>query len=351
MARSPVSAPGLFLSLRVLLGASLVATCGALVLASSSEASEAPLTYVGCGLERATAPSHLCHLGDGNEFGAFFQSATEVTYSVCVEFPTRKTLCVDAQRAAPGTLYVNKIRVGSLTGTYRVTWLVDDQQVGAWSFRVPIDPPAFGKTATLRPISGTVLIKEPAGAFQPLDGASIIRMRSVIDTTHGKVQLVTASSPSGGLQSGRFYGGAFRIGQATTRSRFLGGRRALTLLKLVGELPRCGKRSHPQRLARSRRRGGRRRWGNAHGNFQTGGRYATVTVRGSSWLTEDTCAGTRVRVVRGMVNVRDLPHRRNVLLRAPDGLLVRPGGSDRRRRDAHLSLGMHGVRGLYTQGR
>ena len=210
MARSPVSAAGPFLLLRALLGASLVA-CGALALSSSSEAAEAPLTYVGCGLEKTTAPSHLCHLGDRNEFGAFIESATEVSYSVCVEFPTRKTLCADAQRAEPGTLYVNRIKVGTLAGRYRVTWLVDGQQVGAWSFRVPIDPPAFGKTATLRPISGIVLIKEPAGAFQPLDGASIIRMGSVIDTTHGKVQLVTAPSPSGGLQSGRFYGGVFRM--------------------------------------------------------------------------------------------------------------------------------------------
>jgi hypothetical protein len=69
----------------------------------------------------------------------------------------------------------------------------------------------------------------------------------------------------------------------------------------------------------------RRLWGNVHGNFRTTGRYASATVRGTEWLTEDTCAGTLVKVARGVVSVDDFPHHRTVLVRAPHRFLSHPG--------------------------
>ena len=98
------------------------------------------------------------------------------------------------------------------------------------------------------------------------------------------------------------------------------------MLKLVDTpLVGCAGTKGAARAAISSRRhhGGGRLWGNAHGNYQTEGRDANVTVRGTEWLTEDSCAGTRVKVARGIVSVRDLPRHRTVLVKAPHSYLAR----------------------------
>src|SRR6266516_4750503 len=42
-------------------------------------------------------------------------------------------------------------------------------------------------------------------------------------------------------------------------------------------------------------------WGNGRGRFRTVGRFAATTVRGTVWLTRDTCTLTLVRVQSGRV--------------------------------------------------
>ena len=57
----------------------------------------------------------------------------------------------------------------------------------------------------------------------------------------------------------------------------------------------------------SKKKPARSLWGSDdHGRFQTRGRGSVATVRGTRWLTQDTCAGTLTRVVAGAVAVRDL---------------------------------------------
>lgn len=46
------------------------------------------------------------------------------------------------------------------------------------------------------------------------------------------------------------------------------------------------------------------------------GRYATASVRGTVWQTEDRCDGTQVKVVKGRVSVRDLVRKRTVTEKA-----------------------------------
>jgi ferric-dicitrate binding protein FerR (iron transport regulator) len=65
-------------------------------------------------------------------------------------------------------------------------------------------------------------------------------------------------------------------------------------------------------------------WGDGQGRFRTAGRYASATVRGTNWLTADRCDGTFVRVRRGVVQVRDVPRRRQVIVRAGSSYLARP---------------------------
>jgi hypothetical protein len=68
----------------------------------------------------------------------------------------------------------------------------------------------------------------------------------------------------------------------------------------------------------------RQLWGNGTGSFRTRGRYAAATVRGTNWLTADRCDGTQVRVVQGVLQVQDLPRRRQVTVRAGGSYLARP---------------------------
>lgn len=199
-------------------------------------------------------------------------------------------------------------------------------------------PPALGEKAVLRFASGVVRIKEPgSGFFAILNSDVRVPVGTVIDTTRGTVQLTSAADSAGAAQTGLFRGGVFRVTQPTSRSVGRGQPEGLTVLRLVGRPPAgCGGRKAGRRGARvsaaglrARRggAGGRRLWGNAHGDFQTGGRYASATVSGTKWLTEDTCAGTLVAVARGAVSVEDRASQRTVFVTAGHRYLAHPGGS------------------------
>ena len=79
-------------------------------------------------------------------------------------------------------------------------------------------------------------------------------------------------------------------------------------------------------ISLSRRAAKRRLWGSGHGLFVTRGRNSVAAVRGTIWLTQDTCAGTLVAVRRGLVEVRDLVKHRKVMVPAGEHYLARPKG-------------------------
>jgi ABC-type sugar transport system substrate-binding protein len=90
--------------------------------------------YVACGLSKNAKPAHVCQ--KARKKGAFFQSnEANVFYTVCVKFPNTKSLCKQRQEAVQGTLYVNKI-TSNIPGKHRVTWFVNGQRVGAFTFVV-----------------------------------------------------------------------------------------------------------------------------------------------------------------------------------------------------------------------
>lgn len=185
--------------------------------------------------------------------------------------------------------------------------------------------PVFGKTAAVQAVSGYVLVKEPHSRFtRPLNSAARVPMGSMLDTTHGTVKLSTAKSPAGEIQTGRFKSGLFKVTQPTGKSAATLPE-GLTVLTLVGPgPPGCRQRASGRAaLAESStKRDKSRLWGDAHGNFQTGGHYATVTVRGTKWLTEDICHGTLVKVARGTVQVNDLINHRTVSVTAGHSYLA-----------------------------
>lgn len=181
--------------------------------------------------------------------------------------------------------------------------------------------PVFGDNVTVR-LSGGALHKAPGRKrFTVLTTDARLPLGTSFDTHRGRVEL-TAATPSGELQSGTFRGGIFRVTQEVTKSAVKGGASVgLTVLSLGGPLPPCGS----GRAAISGKSGGRRLWGDAHGDFQTGGRYGSATVRGTKWLTADTCAGTKVTVARGEVAVEDFRAHRTVLVKAGHSYLADSG--------------------------
>jgi hypothetical protein len=90
--------------------------------------------YVACGVSQNAKPAHKCP--KKAKKGAFFRSLKgDVSYSVCVKFPTGKNICAKAQPATQGTLYVNKI-TSNIPGKHRVSWFVEGKRVGSFVFRV-----------------------------------------------------------------------------------------------------------------------------------------------------------------------------------------------------------------------
>ena len=71
---------------------------------------------------------------------------------------------------------------------------------------------------------------------------------------------------------------------------------------------------------------------------RTLGRYASATVRGTVWLTQDTCTATTVRVRSGHVDVLDIKLRKHFLLGPGEAhrppLIQRPS-------DSYSGFGLH----------
>ena len=170
----------------------------------------------------------------------------------------------------------------------------------------PLPAPVAGKTVNVKPVSGKVLIKLPHGTrYTPLTAAAQIPVGASIDTRAGRIT-ITAAQGKGRTASADFYDGLFTLTQTK-------GSKPLTTLTLTEKLscPRRGRAS-----AAAAKKKSRKLWGDGAGAFRTRGQYSSATVRGTRWLTQDSCGATLTRVAKGAVRVRDLVRRRTVIVRA-----------------------------------
>jgi YVTN family beta-propeller protein len=221
---------------------------------------------------------------------------------------------------------VNTIPVGSgpegVTSDGTHVWvtnaggIVSEIQIGAASTLLP--PPVLGKSVDVAPVSGVVLLKQSGKkAFTRLRAGERVPVGSTLDTTAGVVSLTAALNARGKTTTGRFYAGEFRLTQKPARTA------ELTVLTLTGPKP-TGCAAGGASAARKRPRK-RSLWSSGSGGFTTVGGDASATELGTKWLTEDTCAGTLIRVTQGAVTVDDFPQHRTFVLRAPHSYLVHPG--------------------------
>jgi hypothetical protein len=188
-----------------------------------------------------------------------------------------------------------------------------------------LSAPLVAHTANIAPVSGSVTIRLPGtNTFVPLASVQQIPFGSTIDATNGTVT-VTVAAREGGTQTAQFSGGRFILTQ---------GANGLVVATLTGgdfSVCRAAKKAghiaatHSGKKRASGSHVVRKLWADAKGNFRTMGRYSSATVRGTKWLTADTCAATLVRVARGVVSVLDIPHHRTRLVKAPNSSLSHPG--------------------------
>ena len=178
--------------------------------------------------------------------------------------------------------------------------------------------PRVGESVSVLPASGSVRVRLPGGkSFLQLAAGVQVPVGSTVDTTAGTVRLVSALDADGKSQTGTFSGGVFVVRQKRAR-------RPMTELVLTGgDFSSCRRASRGTARAARAPRSLRRLWGkDKHGRFRTRGKHAVATVRGTEWLTEDTCKGTRVSVKHGAVDVAPTRGGKARRVRAGRSLLV-----------------------------
>jgi hypothetical protein len=172
--------------------------------------------------------------------------------------------------------------------------------------------PQHGISVLVERTAGTIKIKEPGSkkGFKNAKKVEQVRVNSLVDTRGGRVQVTAATGNYGQTNpdnSVAFYDGLIRLTQARKHN-------APATAKLVGKLqcpsrtPGGAKASKSSRgpVATTSRRRRRRVWGSGSGNYSTSGSGGTGSVRGTTWLTKDTCHGTFFKVTEGIgISVRD----------------------------------------------
>jgi hypothetical protein len=186
---------------------------------------------------------------------------------------------------------------------------------GAGPSLPPVSRPLLGRSATIATSAGSVSVKLPGtDTYIPLDRASTVPVGTTIDASTGTVRLTNVRDRSGKLQTATFWGGAFVVHQARTKQ---------TATVITLSAPICGKARLVASISTKAPRALHLWAHDTHGRFVTRGHSAVATVRGTTWFTQESCAGTLVKVSRGAVSVRDLVRQRTVLIHAGQSYLAR----------------------------
>jgi hypothetical protein len=157
----------------------------------------------------------------------------------------------------------------------------------------------------LERLAGKVSYRPPgARRALPLTEPAAVPVGTRVDASRGRVAVTAAKTK--GVASAKAGGGAFKVTQART---------GIVSLSLTGgKTKRCG----------SARRSLRKLDLSAPALFRVLGRRSVATPGGTAaFTTNELCQGTRTRVSRGRVTVRDLKERRTIKLRKGRSYLAR----------------------------
>jgi hypothetical protein len=183
-----------------------------------------------------------------------------------------------------------------------------------------------GRRLGVAELRGEVFVRAAgADAIQPVGADAVaVAPGTVVDARQGAVALATSVAAGAAPQVAHFSGGIFEVRQAP------GGTGVTQIVLRHGDFSHCAAataaapRSGASAHAATRHKPIRSLWGSDHhGRFQTHGRGSVATVRGTRWLTEDFCDGTRTTVKEGAVAVRDLALHRTVVVHAGHSYFAR----------------------------
>lgn len=156
-------------------------------------------------------------------------------------------------------------------------------------------PPVAHETANLEPVQGRVLYSPDRGAgFIELTDPTQVPLGAIIDTTAGRVNVISARDEQGAVQTVEFWGGRFSLDQTQSS-------KPVTEIDLIAG-PRQASSDTAGRAAKQARV-----WGKSGGKCRcrTNGNHSSGTVRGTHWLTADRPNGTLTKVKEGEVEVKD----------------------------------------------
>jgi len=245
---------------------------------------------------------------------------------------TTRTVTAAIKGLIPNTRYHYRVRAsnhrGTKTGGNRSFTTTASAVTPAPGSQVSAPPsaaapaPVLGRRVTVAPLRGTINVKRPGSSgFVQLAAGASVPVGTLVETRKGTV-ILGSSRGAGKTQFGVFTGGLFQVRQASK------GSGTTDIVLRGGYIAGCpgsaASRSRASTQVHKRRRPKRRLW--AHdkgGRFRTHGANSVATVRGTSWVTTDTCAGTRTTVKEGSVSVRDRRRRKTVLVRAGHSYLAR----------------------------
>jgi hypothetical protein len=179
--------------------------------------------------------------------------------------------------------------------------------------------PTLGQTVLLTLVKGKVTFRMPGGAATPLGGPMVVRNGTLVDAANGVVKVTVVRDATGALDSVDTWGTSFKVNQAR-------GNRPTTTLTLSGAVVVARKAARAAKVSVKHSL-----WANGKGNFKTRGKRASAIVRGTYWLTQETAAGTRVQVNRGLVAVRDFVKKVTVLVGAGRSYVAKPRAAVLRR--------------------
>ena len=177
-------------------------------------------------------------------------------------------------------------------------------------------PPPTPTEVNVAPTTGDgqCVALKGGGGCKPLDAGQHVDISDIayVDPGKGKVQIDSI------VGVGNFYGGKFSLTPLNKPAarRVSGGfasTKPILVVNLVGSFNQCSTKSRSVSSAAASKPV-RRLWGKGKGRFRTKGRYASGTVRGTNWLTEDFCSGTQIRVVAGIVQVDDLVLKKTIMV-------------------------------------
>jgi hypothetical protein len=187
--------------------------------------------------------------------------------------------------------------------------------------------PLYGQTAVAEPTGGSPLFRPVgAAAFVPLEepqmlslgpavgGSDVGAIAPRLDATNGRVRVISARFRKGGTETAEVSGGRFLVSQP-----FKG--KALTGFNLEDSRStacRTGGHGASASVVLGQL------WVSGTGAFHTSGRQGGTIVFGTAtWLTQDRCDGTFIKVRKGSVTVQDFGSYEQLRLTAGQHRLVR----------------------------